>query len=105
MLGKKGNVEKNVYKKGERKRTNIREVYQERDKKEKDRMDGGKERRAGKKGVRRGGGSRKRWEGKEWKMRDEDGSGASDIIAEAAVATCLSRIFEMGTECESVVLV
>lgn len=56
MLGKKGNVEKNVYKKGERKRTNIREVYQERDKKEKDRMDGGKERRAGKKGVRRGGG-------------------------------------------------
>lgn len=100
MLGKKGNVEKNVYKKGERKRTNIREVYQERDKKEKDRMDGGKERRAGKKG-----GGRKRWEGKEWKMRDEDGSGASDIIAEAAVATCLSRIFEMGTECESVVLV
>lgn len=36
---------------------------------------------------------------KEWKMRNEDG-GASDIIAEAAVATCLSRIFEMGTECE-----
>lgn len=33
------------------------------------------------------------------KMRDEDG-GASDIIAQAAVATCLSRIFEMGTECE-----
>lgn len=36
---------------------------------------------------------------KEWKMRGEDG-GAFDIIAEAAVATCLSRIFEMGTECE-----
>lgn len=67
MLGKKGNVEKNVYKKGERKRTNIREVYQERDKKEKDRiirakdrMDGGKERRAGKKGVRRGGGEQEK---------------------------------------------
>lgn len=38
-------------------------------------------------------------------MENEDGSGASDIIAEAAVATCLSRIFEMGTECESMVLV
>lgn len=64
-------------------------------------MDGEKreEGRAGwGKGVRRGEEEQEKGE-KEWKMRDEDG-GASDIIAQAAVATCLSRIFEMGTECE-----
>lgn len=62
-------------------------------------------RRAGKeKGVRRGEGEEEQEKGGE-RVENEDGSGASDIIAEAAVATCLSRIFEMGTECESMVLV
>lgn len=51
-------------------------------------MDGEKKRRGAGKG-----GERVENEGRGW-------CGASDIIAEAAVATCLSRIFEMGTECE-----